>query len=44
MEADFGEVALGHLEDIVGVGHEDVSPLLVESHELVFALLECFEG
>ena len=40
MEFDFGEVGLRHLEHIVAVGEEDVAPLFVCGHELVFALLE----
>ena len=40
VEADFGEVSLGHLEDVVGVGEEDVAALFVYGHELMLALLE----
>ena len=40
MEFDFGEVALSHLEHIVGVGEEHVASLAVSGHELMLALLE----
>lgn len=44
MESDFREVILSHCEYKLRIGHEDVAAFAVESHELVFALLECFEG
>lgn len=44
MEADLGEVALGHLEDVAGVGEEYVAAVAVYCHELVLALLEGGEG
>ena len=44
VEADFGEVGLGHLEDVVGVGEEYVSAFAVDCHKLMFAALEGFEG
>lgn len=44
MEADFGEVRLCHLEDVVAVGKEDISAFFVGCHELMFPLLEGFEG
>ena len=44
VEADLGEVVLGHLEDVVGVGEEYVAPFAVGGHELVFAFFEGFEG
>ena len=40
VEADVGEVVLGHLQDVVGVGQEDVAALLVGSHVLLLAALE----
>ncbi len=43
VEADFGEVGLGHLEDIVAVCEEDVAAVFVFCHELVFALFEGLE-
>ena len=43
VEADFGEVALCHLEHIARVGKENVASLAVESHKLVLAALEGFE-
>lgn len=44
MEADFWEIVLGHLEDVVGVGEEDITPLAVDGHKLVLALLECLKS
>lgn len=40
MEADFGEVILGHLEHIAGVGEEYIAPLFIDCHELVLAFFE----
>lgn len=40
MEADFGKISLRHLQNIVGVGEEHVPTLSVDSHKLVFTLLE----
>lgn len=45
MEADLWEVALCHLQHVVGVGEEDVAPVAVDGNKLMFALLErckCF--
>lgn len=44
MESDFREVILSHCEYKLGIGHEDVAAFAVEGHELMLALLECFEG
>lgn len=44
MEIDGGKVRTGHLENVVGVGEEDVAAHGVGGHELVFALFEGFEG
>ena len=44
MEADGGEVALGHLEDVVGVGEKYIAAFAVNGHELVLAFLEGGEG
>lgn len=44
MEVDFWEICAGHLEDIVGVGEENVAAIGVKCHELVFAFLKGFEG
>ena len=44
MELYVGEIRLGHLEHIIGVGEENVAAIGVECHELVFAFLEGFEG
>lgn len=43
METDGREVALSHLEDIVGVGQKYVASLAIGGHKLVFALFEGFE-
>ena len=43
MEADGGEVVLGHLKDVVGVGKEYVAAFAVERHILIFTLLEGVE-
>lgn len=43
MEANLGEVGLGHLEDVVAVCQEDVTSLFVSGHVLAFALFEGFE-
>lgn len=40
MEFDGREVRLGHLEDVVAVGEEHVSTLLIGRHELVFPFFE----
>ena len=34
------EVLLSHLQDVVGIGKEDIAPLPVACHILVLALLE----
>ena len=44
METDSREVVLSHLQHIVAVGHKHVATLTVNSHELVFALLECLKS
>ena len=44
MEVDFWEICAGHLEDIVGVGEENVAAIGVKCYELVFAFLKGFEG
>ena len=44
VELDFGEIGLGHLQHIARVGHEDVAPVAVDTHELVLAFLEGLEG
>ena len=44
VEADGGEVVLRHLQDVVGVGKEDVASLGVGGDVLVLAFFECFEG
>lgn len=43
MKANLGEVGLGHLEDVVAVGQEDVTSLFVGGHVLALALFEGFE-
>ena len=40
VEADFWEVGLGHLEDVVAVGEEYVATFAVGGHELVFTAAE----
>lgn len=40
----FWEVALGHLQHVVGVGQEYIAAFTVNSHKLVFAFLESCEG
>ena len=40
VEADFREVGLGHLEDVVAVGEEYVATFAVGGHELVFTAAE----
>ena len=40
MEADLREVVACHLEHIVAVGKENIAPLLIHSHKLMFTLLE----
>lgn len=44
MEINLGEVVTGHLEDVVGVGKEDVAAFAVDCHVLLFAALEGIEG
>lgn len=43
VEAYFGEVLLGHSEDVAGVGEEYVATVAVESHVLVLAAFELSE-
>mgnify|MGYP001772402803 CR=1 FL=1 len=42
VEFNFGEVGLCHLQDVTGVGEEDVAAVAVYSHKLVFAGFEGF--
>ena len=40
VEADFGEVGLGHLQHVVAVGQEHVAAFAVGGHELMLAAAE----
>ncbi len=37
------EIVLGHLQDVAGVGQENVAPFSVFGHELILALLESLQ-
>jgi|GEM_PF-6019735 len=43
METNFWEIALRHLQHIVGIGKKHITTVLIESHKLMFAFFECFQ-